>query len=77
MACNCGAKKKGSVNYFSTEQQAAIARQRGGVVTTAKSRQTPTKAEQAPAPENLCSIRSLSGNETFESMYDPRIYPNT
>lgn len=30
MACNCG-KKKGAVNYFTTEQQAKIARERGGV----------------------------------------------
>lgn len=48
MACNCGSKKKGIVNHFSTEQQAAIARQRGGVgvVTSAKSTQKP------PTPEN-------------------------
>lgn len=48
MGCNCGAKKKGTVNHFSTEQQAAIARERGGVgvVTSAKSVQKP------PAPQN-------------------------
>jgi len=45
MACNCGSKKKGTINHFSTEQQAAIARERGGVVvTTAKSQQ------KAPEP---------------------------
>lgn len=44
MGCNCGTKKKGTVNHFSTEQQAAIARERGGVVITAKSEQ------KAPAP---------------------------
>lgn len=39
--CNCGSKKKGSVSVFSTEEQARIARERGGVVvTTAKSTQT-------------------------------------
>lgn len=38
MGCNCGAKKKGTVNHFSTEQQAAIARERGvGVMTSAGS----------------------------------------
>lgn len=42
MACNCGNKRKGSVNHFSTEQQAKIARERGiGVVTSAGSKQTP------------------------------------
>lgn len=38
--CNCGSKKKGTINHFSTEDQARIARERGGVViTTAKSQQ--------------------------------------
>lgn len=49
MACNCG-KKKGTINHFSTEQQAAMARQRGGVVMTAKS--TQKAPEVAAAPEN-------------------------
>lgn len=41
MGCNCGSKAKGKVNHFSTEDQARIARERGGVVvTTAKSKQT-------------------------------------
>lgn len=43
MGCNCGSKAKGTVNHFSTEDQARIARERGGVVvTTAKSTQTKT-----------------------------------
>lgn len=43
--CACGSKTKGKINHFSTEDQARIARERGGVViTTAKSQQ------QAPAP---------------------------
>jgi hypothetical protein len=47
MGCNCGSKKKGTINHFSTEQQAAIARQRGGVVmTTAKS----TQKTEDPVP---------------------------
>jgi len=41
MGCNCG-KKKGVVNYFNTEQQAAIARQRGGVKTSASKQSVPT-----------------------------------
>lgn len=47
MGCNCGAKKKGTVNHFSTEQQAAIARERGGVgvVMTAKSAQKPSEPQ--------------------------------
>lgn len=45
MGCNCGSKKKGTINHFSTEDQARIARERGGVVvTTARSQQA------APAP---------------------------
>jgi hypothetical protein len=45
MGCNCGSKAKGKINHFSTEDQARIARERGGVVvTTAKSAQTPAKA---------------------------------
>jgi hypothetical protein len=38
MGCNCGKKKvNGTVNHFSTEQQARIARERGvGVTTSAK-----------------------------------------
>lgn len=49
MGCNCGSKKKGTINHFSTEDQARIARERGGVVvTTAKSQQ---KAPQ-PATQN-------------------------
>ena len=45
--CACGSKKKGTINHFSTEDQARIARERGGVViTSAKSKQ------QAPAPVN-------------------------
>jgi hypothetical protein len=47
MGCNCGSKKKGTINHFSTEQQAAIARQRGGVVMTAKSSQTAEKSATA------------------------------
>lgn len=44
MGCNCGAKKKGTINHFSTEDQARIARERGGVViTTAKSTQASPK----------------------------------
>lgn len=40
------------MNHFSTEQQAQIARERGGVVvTTAKSVQTPAP-KNAPANQN-------------------------
>lgn len=47
MGCNCGSKAKGKVNHFSTEDQARIARERGGVVvTTAKAKQT---AQPVPA----------------------------
>lgn len=49
MGCNCGSKAKGKINHFSTEDQARIARERGGVViTTAKSAQKAT----APAAQN-------------------------
>lgn len=45
MGCNCGSKAKGKINHFSTEDQARIARERGGVVvTTAKSTQSTPKA---------------------------------
>lgn len=49
--CNCGSKKKGTINHFSTEDQARIARERGGVVvTTARSKQSaPAPAEAVPA----------------------------
>lgn len=42
--CNCG--KKGKVNYFSTEEQAKIAKARGtgGVITSAGSSRKPAKA---------------------------------
>lgn len=47
MGCNCGSKAKGKINHFSTEDQARIARERGGVVvTTAKSTQ---EAPKTPA----------------------------
>jgi len=50
MGCNCGSKAKGKINHFSTEDQARIARERGGVVvTTAKSTQTTKTAEQVSA----------------------------
>lgn len=46
MGCNCG-KKKGTVNYFSTEQQARIARERGvGVMTSAGSSQKSTTKQK-------------------------------
>lgn len=51
MGCNCG-RKNGTINYFSTEQQAKIARERGGVVTSAKSRQVPPTQETSAAKEN-------------------------
>ena len=49
MGCNCGSKAKGKINHFSTEDQARIARERGGVVITARSTQSapePAKAAQ-------------------------------
>lgn len=50
MGCNCGSKAKGTINHFSTEDQARIARERGGVVvTTAKSTQGPKAAPKVPA----------------------------
>lgn len=46
--CNCGSKAKGKINHFSTEDQARIARERGGVVvTTARSKQS---APEQPVP---------------------------
>ena len=49
MGCNCGSKNKGTINHFSTEDQARIARERGGVVImTAKSTQKTT----APVAQN-------------------------
>lgn len=50
--CNCGSKKKGTINHFSTEDQARIARERGGVVITAKSTQTAPKPVQAAPVQN-------------------------
>lgn len=50
--CNCGSKKKGTINHFSTEQQAAIARQRGGVVMTAKATQAAPTPAKVPAEQN-------------------------
>lgn len=45
--CACGKKKQvnGTVNHFSTDEQARIARERGvGVTTTAASKQRPAAA---------------------------------
>lgn len=50
--CNCGSKKKGTINHFSTEDQARIARERGGVVITAKSTQTAPAPVKATAAQN-------------------------
>jgi hypothetical protein len=52
MGCNCGSKPKGTINYFSTEQQARIARERGGVVTTAKSTQQAPKSAKSTESQN-------------------------
>lgn len=50
--CNCGSKKKGQINHFSTEDQARIARERGGVVMTARSTQAAPKTEAPATSQN-------------------------